>query len=560
VWEFSGTLKIKIARTGDIWIQQSVNYATSSGSATAGSDFVTASGTFTFAAGEIEKEVSISLINDGLVEPDETFEIKLSNPSGNSVLGQNNKVIVTVKSDDLAPAGEIGFAETNSIFERSVGTAAVKVHRTGAANLEVTVEYATVAGTASEGSDYLAASGTLTFASGEIEKEISVSILPNGSSEAEESFQVILSNPTGGVELGLASHTLTITHNATPPDPVERVALAKGGFHGLATGTQELGLGGLGLKIAAREALTGTLQIAGHTYRFKGKVDAQGQFTKVFTVRIGRLLVSRTLHLQFDAEGKALEGTFELESGNVYALTAARDAVGTRKNPVPNVARYNVLLSGEEPLPLRGYLVADVRSDGCVSVTGSLPDGTALKATAHVSEEGGIAIFIPRYPKRLGYLAGNLQITPGDSFPLKGTLEWRKPVVLQRLPVEFDDIALEAAGAPYFPATARQRRDAFYGPAPDGGQVRISSVLFGEIEFTFTRWVNNKAVFAAEDNDVRLSFQPKTGLFTGSYRHTDGQRYPFTGIYVPQVASGPDSAEGFLKGTVGIVELLPASN
>lgn len=58
-----------------------VNYATSNGTATAGSDYSAASGTLTFAPGETSKPVVVPVIGDVLVETDETFKVTLSNPA-----------------------------------------------------------------------------------------------------------------------------------------------------------------------------------------------------------------------------------------------------------------------------------------------------------------------------------------------------------------------------------------------------------------------------------------------------------------------------------------------
>ena len=67
-----------------------------------------------------------------------------------------------------------------------------------ASSSTVTVDYATSDGTASAGSDYTAASGTLTFAPGETEKTVSVAVLDDSHDEGEESFTLTPSNPSGG--------------------------------------------------------------------------------------------------------------------------------------------------------------------------------------------------------------------------------------------------------------------------------------------------------------------------------------------------------------------------
>ena len=61
----------------------------------------------------------------------------------------------------------------------------------------VTVKYATVNGTATAGSDYTATSGTLTFPAGQTSKTIVINIIGDTTNEANETFFVNLSAPTG---------------------------------------------------------------------------------------------------------------------------------------------------------------------------------------------------------------------------------------------------------------------------------------------------------------------------------------------------------------------------
>ena len=61
----------------------------------------------------------------------------------------------------------------------------------------VTVDYATGYGTASRGRDYIAKSGTLTFAAGETEKTVSVTVLDDALDEGNEWVALRLSNPSG---------------------------------------------------------------------------------------------------------------------------------------------------------------------------------------------------------------------------------------------------------------------------------------------------------------------------------------------------------------------------
>ena len=77
-------------------------------------------------------------------------------------------------------------------------------------NQTVTVQYATSNGTATGGDDYVATTGTLTFAPGETSKTISVVVLGDTVAEGAESFLVTLSSPTGAtVGDGIGTGTIT---------------------------------------------------------------------------------------------------------------------------------------------------------------------------------------------------------------------------------------------------------------------------------------------------------------------------------------------------------------
>ncbi|CAM9659237.1 unnamed protein product, partial [Discosporangium mesarthrocarpum] len=62
----------------------------------------------------------------------------------------------------------------------------------------VTVDYATCAGTAKPGEDYIETSGTLVFEDGEERKEIQVSVIDDDLAEEDENFFCTLTNCVGG--------------------------------------------------------------------------------------------------------------------------------------------------------------------------------------------------------------------------------------------------------------------------------------------------------------------------------------------------------------------------
>jgi len=73
------------------------------GTATAGEDYVKLSEEFKMERGQLEKRITIHVIDDNQWEPDETFFVKLSLPEGEEVrtkLGSKTIALVTIINDD----------------------------------------------------------------------------------------------------------------------------------------------------------------------------------------------------------------------------------------------------------------------------------------------------------------------------------------------------------------------------------------------------------------------------------------------------------------------------
>jgi chitinase len=78
-----------------------VNYATSAGTASEGTDYTKATGTLTFNPGETTKTVKVAVIGDTVVEGDETLTLKLSSPVGATL--KTDTGTGTITNDDTAP-------------------------------------------------------------------------------------------------------------------------------------------------------------------------------------------------------------------------------------------------------------------------------------------------------------------------------------------------------------------------------------------------------------------------------------------------------------------------
>src|SRR4030095_12823735 len=196
---------LSAAATGPV----TVAYATSNGTATAGSDYAAASGTLTFAAGETSKVVRVQVSGDTTVEANETVALTLTSPSGATIA--DGTAIGTITNADTAPLPALSVADA-TVSEGNSGAKdlAFTVSLSAAAIGPITVAYATSNGTATAGSDYTAASGTLTFAAGETSKVVHVQVSGDTAAQPNEPLTLTLSSPTGAtVADGTAIGTIT---------------------------------------------------------------------------------------------------------------------------------------------------------------------------------------------------------------------------------------------------------------------------------------------------------------------------------------------------------------
>ncbi len=196
-----------------------VDFATADGTATAGSDYTTTTGTLTFAAGQTSQTLAVGVLGDNVDEPDETFTVTLGNVQGPATISDGTGV-GTIVDDDPPPAisiGDVAQAEGNAGTTSAVFTLTLS----NPSSMTVGASFATANGTATAGSDYAAATGTVSFAPGQTTQTLAVSIVGDDVFEADETFAVNLSAPTNAT-IGDGQGIGTITND--DPLPVASIA------------------------------------------------------------------------------------------------------------------------------------------------------------------------------------------------------------------------------------------------------------------------------------------------------------------------------------------------
>ena len=209
--ENGGQAVVSLLRTNGRSGTVSVGYYTTDVTANAGLDYAAAAGgTVTFADGETNKNILIPLVNDTLVEGDELFLVTLTNATGGAtLLSTTNTAPVIVLDDELG----FTFSAPAYVVGEGGGSVTFTVLRVGDTNRPVSVRYATSNITATAGADYVGAQGTLNFARGETFKTVTISVLEDTQVEGDETFAVVLSEPSPGAYLLMASATAAIVDN-----------------------------------------------------------------------------------------------------------------------------------------------------------------------------------------------------------------------------------------------------------------------------------------------------------------------------------------------------------
>jgi hypothetical protein len=199
---------ITVNRSGNLDLAASVAYTTIDGSAVNGMDYEFASGELNFEPGQTSAEFEVTPIDDGEVEPLESLSLQLSNPLG-AKLGQQKMATLEIEDNDQASVAVIAIDKIipNPVDEGASVT--IYVTRTGNLNVDATVDYGTIDGTAIGATqcgapaspvpfDYQHVGGTLFFDAGVSELQIEVTTCNNNPrNDSTETFDIEIYNPMG---------------------------------------------------------------------------------------------------------------------------------------------------------------------------------------------------------------------------------------------------------------------------------------------------------------------------------------------------------------------------
>ena len=369
----------------------SVDFATANGSATAPADYVATSGTLDFAAGQTAKTVTVVVNADVLDEINETFTTVLSNATNATIADGTG--VGTITDDDPQPELSINDA---TVAEGNSGTvvATFTVTLSSVSGRTVTVNYASANTTATAPADYTAVSGTLTFASGETTKTITVTVNGDLLDEADETFAVNLSNASGATVTVPQGHGTITDDDPLPTLTINDVPVTEGSSGTTAanfTVTLSAPSGrtvSVGYATANGTAISpGDYQASGGTLTF-----APGQTSQQIPIQVVG-----------DLDDEASETYFLNLSGPTNATVTDPQGVGTiiDDDGEPTLSVNDVTVTeGQSGIVNANFAVTlSAPSGQTVSVGYATADGTATAGSDYIAT-GGNLVFNPGITSR----------------------------------------------------------------------------------------------------------------------------------------------------------------
>lgn len=217
----STAMNFTVTRSGTTTEGSVVAYSvTGSGAAPAtASDFggTLPSGIVLFLPSEVSKTITISVSGDAAPEPNETYNVTLTNVTGANVVA--GVAQGTIQNDDPFPTVALA-TNTLSRAEDQPGLFSFSVTRSGDTSVSSSVAYAVTGSGASpvvtaDFSGGVLPSGTVSFAAGETSKTIDFGAAMDSVIEPDESFTLTLSTPVNA-SLGTSTALGTIENDDFP--------------------------------------------------------------------------------------------------------------------------------------------------------------------------------------------------------------------------------------------------------------------------------------------------------------------------------------------------------
>ncbi|MDB5391628.1 MAG: hypothetical protein JWM11_7274 [Planctomycetaceae bacterium] len=205
-----------VVKLSDVAVQDVTIPFSVTGTATDPADFTISASPLVIPAGQSSGIITINVVNDSLVEDDETMVVTLGTPT-NAVLDVSSVDTLTIRDNDFIPA--VSFSVASQSVNEADGTALLTVNLSSASTSSVTIPFSILGGTASSPSDYSLSNSPLVIPAGQTSGSILLNLVDDSLIEGTETVVVTLGPPTNGTLGSNTTQIVTIGDNDfnTPP-------------------------------------------------------------------------------------------------------------------------------------------------------------------------------------------------------------------------------------------------------------------------------------------------------------------------------------------------------
>ena len=338
----------RITRTGDTTNSLSVNY-TVGGTSTNGTDYTpTLTGTATIAAGQSFVDITITPVDDALIEGNETVTLTL-NTSANYTLGTASDT-VTIADNDVPVNPTVNLSvSANAGTEAGTTVITVTATASSAVSGDQTVSLA-VTGTGITTGDYNLTNSTITILNGQTTGTVTFTVVDDALVEGSETAVLTISNPSAGITLGsTTSQNIVITDNDVAITKIHEIQGS--GATAALTGTRTIEA----IVVATFSGLTGFYVQEEDADADGNAATSEGIFvfdsTGLFTVSVGDKVRITGTAGEFTSSSANIAGTGNSSLTQISNLTNV--TILSSGNLLPNVT--NVTLPVTDASELERY-------------------------------------------------------------------------------------------------------------------------------------------------------------------------------------------------------------
>ncbi|MDZ3833321.1 MAG: putative Ig domain-containing protein [Sphingopyxis sp.] len=361
---------------------------TTSGTASAGTDYTGNVSTVTIPAGSTSATITVNPTADGTVEADETVTLTVASGAGYTI-GSPNNATGTILNDDV-PSASIT-ASPLSVAEDGVANLVYTVTLNQPSSTATSIGY-TVGGTATNGIDYASISSPLVIPANNLTGTITVNPTADATIEANETVVITLSAGAGYTVGAPNSATGTILNDDLPSLSINDVTISEGNsgttsFTFTISLSTSAGPGGVTFDIATANGTA----IAGS--------DFVGNSLTGQTIPAGASTYSFTVLVNGDVLNEASE-TFFVNVVNVNnAIVVDGQGLGTITNddPLPQISTSDTSVTeGNSGTSTATVTVTLQSASGrTVTVDYATADGSATTAGSDYTAASGTLSFAP---------------------------------------------------------------------------------------------------------------------------------------------------------------------